>query len=126
MVKSDAAKRLVEREVAPSIATALADTRIVLVVGPRQAGKTTMVRQFVTAQRRYVTLDDPGTLAAARADPTGFIRGIPDAVIDEIQRAPELMLVLKMTVDSDPRPGRYLLTGSARDHEEVGGGCDPA
>lgn len=113
MVKSDAAKRLVEREVAPSIATALADTRIVLVVGPRQAGKTTMVRQFVTAQRRYVTLDDPGTLAAARADPTGFIRGIPDAVIDEIQRAPELMLVLKMTVDSDPRPGRYLLTSSA-------------
>ena len=113
MVEPDAAKRLVEREVAPSIAAALVDTRIVLVTGPRQSGKTTLARQFATAERRYVTLDDPGTLAAARSDPTGFIRGLPDAVIDEIQRVPELMLVLKMAVDNDPRPGRYLLTGSA-------------
>ena len=106
-------KCLVAREVAPSIATALADTRIVLVTGPRQAGKTTIVRQFAEGKRRYVSLDDPSLLAAARSDPTGFIRGLPDAVIDEIQRAPELMLVLKMTVDDDTRPGRYLLTGSA-------------
>ena len=106
-------KALVDRMIRPLIATALADTRVVLVAGPRQAGKTTLVRQFAEGRRRYVTLDEPGVLAAARSDPTGFIRGLPDAIIDEIQRAPELMLAIKMAVDEDPRPGRYLLTGSA-------------
>jgi predicted AAA+ superfamily ATPase len=57
-------------------------------------------------------LDDPAVLSAARADPTGFIRGLDRVIIDEIQRAPELMLSIKESVDRDPRPGRFLLTGS--------------
>ena len=60
-----------------------------------------------------LTLDDSLTLMAARQDPTGLIRRLDRAVIDEIQRAPELLLALKKTVDEDRRPGRFLLTGSA-------------
>ena len=63
--------------------------------------------------RRYVTLDDPTMLAAAHADPVGFIRGLDSAVVDEVQRAPDLLLAIKKTVDEDYRLGRFLLTGSA-------------
>ena len=92
---------------------ALQDTRVVLVTGPRQAGKTTLVEQFASPERPYVTLDDAATLTAARRDPTGFIRSLGRAVIDEIQRAPELLLAIKVAVDLDKSPGRFLLTGSA-------------
>ena len=92
---------------------ALSDTPVVLIVGPRRAGKTTLVRKMGEASRPYVTLDDRTVLEAARADPVGFIRGLDIAVIDEIQRAPELLLGIKKTVDEDYRPGRFLLTGSA-------------
>lgn len=92
---------------------ALDDTRVVLIVGPRQAGKTTLARQFASNERPYVTLDDAVALSAALADPVGFIRGLDRAVIDEVQRAPELMLAIKESVDRDDRPGRFLLTGSA-------------
>lgn len=113
MAEQSPSNTLVEREIAAAIETALADTRVVLVVGPRQAGKTTLVRQFVQRDRPYVTLDDSGALSAARADPTGFIRGLRGAVIDEVQRAPKILLAIKVAVDDDPAPGRYLLTGSA-------------
>lgn len=92
---------------------ALSDTPVVLIVGPRRAGKTTLVRKMGEAGRPYVTLDDLTVLEAARSDPVGFIRGLDIAVIDEIQRAPELLLGIKKTVDEDYRPGRFLLTGSA-------------
>ncbi|MEY2927080.1 MAG: hypothetical protein RL367_1557 [Pseudomonadota bacterium] len=104
---------LINRRSATAVATALGDTRVVLVTGPRQAGKTTLVRQFVTDERPYLTLDDLPTLQLAREDPTSFIRGLRGAVIDEIQRAPELMMAIKVSVDRDPLPGRFLLTGSA-------------
>lgn len=94
------------------VATALSDTRVVLVAGPRQAGKTTLAKLFASVDRPYLTLDDPATLLAARADPTGFVRGLRSAVIDEVQRAPDLLLALKESVDRDPTPGRFLLTGS--------------
>jgi hypothetical protein len=61
----------------------------------------------------YSTLDDHTVLEAAQSDPTGFIRGLDNAIIDEIQRAPDLLLAIKKTVDEDYRPGRFLLTGSA-------------
>ena len=84
---------------------------MVLVVGPRQAGKTTLARLYASNERPYITLDDPATLAAARSDPAGFVRGLGRAVIDEVQRAPELLLAIKESVDKDQTPGRFLLTG---------------
>lgn len=92
---------------------ALSDTPVVLVVGPRRAGKTTLVRKMDEPSRSYITLDDQTVLAAAQSDPAGFIRGLDRTIIDEIQRAPDLLLAIKKTVDEDYRPGRFLLTGSA-------------
>ena len=92
---------------------ALSDTPVVLVVGPRRVGKTTLARKLEKAHRAYVSLDDQTTLDAARADPVGFVRGLDLAIIDEIQRAPELLLAIKRSVDEYYRPGRFLLTGSA-------------
>jgi uncharacterized protein len=102
----------IARHVHSKIATALQDTRVVLVVGPRQAGKTTLAKLYASTDRPYVTLDDPATLAAARSDPAGFVRGLKQAVIDEVQRAPDLLLAIKESVDKDQAPGRFLLTGS--------------
>jgi predicted AAA+ superfamily ATPase len=85
----------------------------VLLAGPRQAGKTTLARALAGKGRRFVTLDDPLTLLAAREDPAGLVRSLDRAAIDEVQRVPELLLALKRSVDADRRPGRFLLTGSA-------------
>ena len=95
------------------IQEALADTRVVLLAGPRQAGKTTLARSLAEQGRTYLTLDESTTLAGARADPTGLVRSLDRAIIDEVQRSPELLLAIKESVDRDTRPGRFLLTGSA-------------
>ena len=105
---------LFPRWIEPRISEALLDTPVVLLAGPRQAGKTTLVRQIAEQQRlRYLTMDDELTLLSAREDPVGMIRSLDRAVIDEIQRAPQLLLAIKKSVDEDRRPGRFLLTGSA-------------
>ena len=104
---------LFPRWIKPRIAEAMADTPVVLLAGPRQAGKTTLVRQVAEHGLRYLTLDDELTLLSAREDPVGMIRSLDRAVIDEIQRAPSLLLAIKKSVDEDRRPGRFLLTGSA-------------
>jgi uncharacterized protein len=104
-----------DRHLRPALETALADTPVVMVVGPRQSGKTTLCR-LVAAPRgaRALTLDDAATLAAAAADPAGFVAGLEGPVlIDEIQKAPALLPALKLTVDRRRVPGRFLLTGSA-------------
>jgi uncharacterized protein len=101
-----------ERFSSERVATALTDTPVVMLIGPRQCGKTTLVRQF-DKEREYVTLDDDTVLEAARSDPAGFIRGFDLVTIDEVQRAPELLRAIKRSVDSDRRAGRFLLTGSA-------------
>jgi predicted AAA+ superfamily ATPase len=101
------------RQMTAKVEEALLDTPVVFVCGPRQSGKTTLVRQFVSEKRPYLTLDDQTTLLAARHDPVGLIRSFPHAVIDEVQRAPELLLAMKRMVDDDRCPGRFLLTGSA-------------
>ena len=105
---------LYPRAIEPRLQEAMQDTPVVLLAGPRQAGKTTLVRQ-VAAEKglRYLTLDDDLVLMSAREDPVGMVRDIDRAVIDEIQRAPSLLLAIKKTVDEDRRPGRFLLTGSA-------------
>lgn len=103
---------LIARHVADRLQVALQDTPAVLINGPRQCGKTTLVQQFAQGMS-YITLDDPGMLSAAQQDPVGLLRQIDRAVIDEVQRAPQLLLALKMSIDQDRRPGRFLLTGSA-------------
>ena len=92
---------------------AMADTRVVLICGPRQSGKTTLARWIAGDDIPFVTLDDATAFDAASADPVGFVRGLDRAVIDEVQRAPGLVLAIKTAVDADPRAGRFLLTGSA-------------
>lgn len=95
------------------VSESLGDTRVTAVTGPRQSGKTTLIQKFTSDKRPYYTLDDPATYEAATYDPLGFVKRIEYGAIDEIQRVPELILAIKMSVDSDPRPGRFLLTGSA-------------
>lgn len=101
------------RHIQSRIAEAMEDTPVVLLAGPRQAGKTTLVRNMLGTGVRYLTLDDELTLMSAKEDPVGMIRSLDRAVIDEIQRAPSLLLAIKKSVDEDRRPGRFLLTGSA-------------
>jgi uncharacterized protein len=92
---------------------ALQDTRIVALVGPRQSGKTTLARKVALERgMNFVTLDDEQFLRFAQDDPSAFLRGLGRVVIDEVQRAPALILALKKTVDEEPRAGRFLITGS--------------
>ena len=107
---------LIPRGIEPELRDILSVSRAAAITGPRQAGKSTLATQLQTAGviPNYFTLDDEATRAAARADPDGFALSLPrPAVIDEVQRAPSLMLAVKQILDEDPTPGQFLLTGSA-------------
>ncbi|MEQ1930516.1 MAG: ATP-binding protein [Parvularculaceae bacterium] len=112
MDNTETKSRPYPRFAAERVRDALADARIVAVLGPRQSGKTTLVKELGDESRPFLTLDDAQTREFARSDPEGFVRRVGRAAIDEIQRAPELLLSLKKSVDEDPRPGRFLITGS--------------
>lgn len=88
-------------------------SRVTAVIGPRQAGKTTLVNSFTSDDRQFFTLDDHFTYEQASIDPIGFVRRVDRCCIDEIQRIPDLIRAIKMSVDADSRPGRFLITGSA-------------
>lgn len=98
------------------IEEALSDTPVVLVNGPRQAGKTTLVKNIQhRGSAEIVTLDDVATREAASNDPRAFVqRPVDTLVIDEVQLEPNLFRAIKAEVDRDRRAGRFLLTGSSR------------
>ncbi len=107
---------MLRRALTPLVAEALLDTPVVLLLGARQVGKSTLAKALLEDGRegRYLCLDDPAVRRAAEVDPAGFVaqaKGL--TVLDEIQLAPELFRVIKAEVDRDRRPGRFLLTGSA-------------
>ncbi|MEP7273145.1 MAG: ATP-binding protein [Acidobacteriota bacterium] len=111
---------MLKRHIEATLREAMSDTPVVLLTGARQTGKSTLVESIAQPGHaaRYVTLDDLTVLAAAKRDPAGFVAGLVEAetapvIIDEIQRAPDLFLPIKLAVDRKRTPGRFLLTGSA-------------
>ena len=107
---------ILTRRAQPLVLEALADTRVVFIAGARQAGKSTLAQQISQMGHpvEELNLDIRSTRETALADPDGLIGSLSGPVfIDEVQRAPDLLLAIKRAVDRDPTPGRFLLTGSA-------------
>lgn len=99
----------------PRLIEALGDTPAVLVHGSRQCGKTTLAGMVGEPRGySYLTFDDDALRVAASSDPAGFVQGLAERVIlDEVQRVPEIFAALKLVIDTDRTPGRFILTGSA-------------
>jgi uncharacterized protein len=106
----------VPRRAEALVSEALSDTRVVIINGARQVGKSTLAERVLHKEPRWQArfLDDPQTRLAAESDPAGFLDFDGLMLIDEVQRVPTLWLAIKNSVDRDPRPGRFILTGSAR------------
>jgi predicted AAA+ superfamily ATPase len=108
-------RTILPRHLEGPVRAALADTPVVLILGPRQSGRSTLCERVAAGPHgaRYLTFDDAAVLAAARTDPGGFITGLEGRVVlDEIQHVPELFPAIKRSVDRNREPGRFLLTGS--------------
>lgn len=105
--------KFINRTLSSVVLRASRSFKCVLLTGPRQVGKTTLLRALAEKTRREVTLDDPAARALARRDPKLFLATYPPPVlIDEVQYAPELFPFIKMRVDQEDEPGQYWLTGS--------------
>lgn len=101
-----------QREMATELIQAARDYPVVTVIGPRQSGKTTLVRQIFT-HLGYANLESPEVRAFALSDPKKFLRQYPQGVIlDEIQQAPELLSYIQVLSDETPQKGQFILTGS--------------
>jgi predicted AAA+ superfamily ATPase len=108
--------KLIDRGLTDTVVEAMRESRVVALLGARQAGKSTLARMLSRDRlpAEYLTLDDEPVLSLASGDPRGFVAGLGRrTVIDEVQRAPELLLAIKSRVDRDGTPGQFLLTGSA-------------
>lgn len=95
---------------------ALSDSPVVLIHGARQTGKSTLVKSLAEDDypAKYITFDDSSVLSSAHNNPHDFISGYSEnLIIDEVQRAPEIFLAIKSSVDKNKRPGKFILTGSA-------------
>lgn len=107
---------MIKRNITNMLKVSVQDNPIVLLTGARQTGKSTLIMNFIEKYHPafYVSLDDIGTLSAAKTDPEGFISGIDQNVaLDEVQRVPDILLAIKKQVDRNRQPGRYILSGSA-------------
>jgi len=104
---------ILPRSLRRSLDESLRDTPVVCVLGPRQCGKSTLTKEYAP-DRPYFDLDDDNLTETALNDPSGFVRGLPEKVtLDEVQRAPEILRAIKVAVDANRSPGRFILTGSA-------------
>ncbi len=107
---SDVYPRWQEKQVKDRLRT----RRVVMLVGSRQCGKTTLAKKIATKDMEYRTLDNQVDRELARTDPNHFVRHkARTLIIDEVQKVPDLLSAIKQAVDDDTRPGQYLLTGSA-------------
>lgn len=103
----------IHRRIQPVLLSLARSFPVVTVTGPRQAGKTTLC-QMAFPDKRYVSLENPDERRYALEDPRGFLGDLEaGAILDEVQRAPELLSYLQGMVDRNPDPGRFILTGSA-------------
>ncbi|HAW71868.1 MAG TPA: AAA family ATPase, partial [Firmicutes bacterium] len=103
---------MITRNLATKILAQAEKFPVVALIGPRQSGKTTLVRSLF-AQKTYVSLEDPDRREFASQDPRGFLRALPEgAVIDEAQRVPSLFSYMQTVVDECNEPGYFILTGS--------------
>jgi len=91
---------------------ALSGNPVTVLHGPRGVGKSSLISGIGQSARKYVSLEDDSVRDEALYDPMGFVRGLDRVTIDEVQRAPDLLLAIKNSVEEDPRPGRFLLTSS--------------
>ena len=113
MIIHDVDTATLPRLVAPVLADRLRAMPAIVVTGPRQVGKSTLVQQLAPGTRRYHSLDDLDVLDAATRDPEALVGGTGPVTLDEVQRAPDLLHAVKRAIDRRRTPGRFLLTGSA-------------
>ena len=103
---------MIDRILKSEVLASAKEYPIVTIVGPRQSGKTTLAK-LAFPKKAYYSLENPDTRAYAVEDPRGFLADIPEgAILDEIQRTPDLLSYLQENVDNDSRVGRFILTGS--------------
>ena len=103
---------MIARDLAPRLTEAAQTWPAITLTGPRQSGKTTLCRALFP-EHQYETLEAPDVRAFAAEDPRAFLAQFPQgAVLDEVQRVPDLLSYLQGVIDADPAPGRWILTGS--------------
>jgi predicted AAA+ superfamily ATPase len=103
---------MISREIQKELSASAREYPSVTILGPRQSGKTTLA-QMTFPEKPYCSLEDPDIRRQAMNDPRGLLSNYPDgAILDEIQKVPELLSYLQGIIDEDQTPGRYILTGS--------------